>query len=147
MPRMRVRLFLFVLAGLSAELPGATKIAPNQPVINFRLSGFTPEGNRDWVARGSEGRYLSENDVHIKELNLTLFNRLPESKVETSILSPSAQIRATDMVARGDESIRVINERFDATGSGWVYEHKDKKVSISRNVHLVLHAQLGDILK
>lgn len=145
---MRSR-FFFLLACTTPllALAASTQLSPNQPVVNFRLPDFTPEGNRSWLVRGSEARYINQGQVDIKELNLTLFNGQPDGKVETLLLSPSAEVRITDLVARGEESIRIINDRFEATGAGWTYAHKDKKISIARNVHVVLHTELKDILK
>jgi hypothetical protein len=138
---------LLFLASAGAALAANTAIATDKPIVNFRVPDFTPEGNRAWLVRGSEARYISEHQVDVKELSLSVFTGQPDGKVETLILSPSAEIRVVDLIARGHESIRVINDRFEATGAEWVYAHKEKKVSIARNVHVVLHTQLKDILK
>ena len=47
----------------------------------------------------------------------------------------------------GSDTIRVINDHFEATGSNWSYAHKDKKVSIGKNVRVILHTQLNSILQ
>lgn len=124
-----------------------TQIAPDQPIVNFRLPDFTPEGNRSWLVRGSEARYANKSQVDIKGLNLSIFTGLPDGKVETLILSPSAQVVPADQIVRGADTIRVINDRFEATGSDWSYAHREKKISITKNVHVVLHTQLKAILQ
>ena len=48
---------------------------------------------------------------------------------------------------RGSDTIRVINDRFEATGTNWSYAHKEKKVSIGKNVRVILHTQLNSILQ
>ena len=144
-PRFRFALLFLATAG--AAFAAGTQLATDQPIINFRVPEFTPEGNRAWLVRGSEARYLSENQAAVKELNLSIFTGQPDGRVETLILSPAAEIRIGDLVASGHDTIRVINDRFEATGSEWVYAHKEKKVSIARNVHVVLHTQLKDLLK
>jgi len=147
MPRLP---FPSLLVCLLAALPGlaaTTQIAPDKPIVNFRLPDFTPEGNRAWLVRGSEARYQKEGLIDIIGLNLSIFTGLPDGKVETLILSPSARVLPNDQLVRGSESIRVINDRFEATGSDWSYAHRDKKVSIGKNVRVVLHTQLKDILK
>jgi len=143
----RLRFALLFLAATCASFAASTQLATDQPIVNFRVPEFTPEGNRAWLVCGSEARYLSENRVDVKELNLSIFTGQPDGKVETLILSPSAEIRIGDLVARGHDTIRVVNDRFDASGSEWIYAHNEKKVSIARNVHVVLHTQLKDILK
>lgn len=143
----RLLLFFAFLATASAALAANTEIATDKPIINFRLPEFTPEGNRAWLVRGSEARYVTQGLIDIKALNLSIFTGLPDGRVETMILSPVAQVRYTDMVAQGKNSIRIINDRFEATGTTWNYSHKEKKVSIAGNVRVVLHTELKDILK
>ncbi len=137
---------LFVLIA-GAALAASTRVAPDRPVINFRLPDFTPEGHRSWLVRGSEARYANEGLVEIKELNLTVFTGRADDKVETLILSPSARLDIADRQVTGKESIRIINDRFEASGSDWRYDHANKKVSIAKNVRVTLHTQLQDILK
>lgn len=138
---------LLLLAATAGPAPANTRIATDKPVINFRLPQFTPEGFRASLVRGTEGRYVSDGLVDIKELNLTLFNRTAEEKVETLLLSPSAQVRIADQQVTGADFIRVINDQFEASGSQWSYDHKEKKISIAKNVRVILRTQLNDILK
>lgn len=146
MPGSPLKILLFLLA-TGAAMAANTRIAPNQPIVNFRLPDFTPEGHRSWLVRGSEARYQKEGLVDITGLNLSIFTGQADGKVETLILSPFAQVLPTDQVVRGSDTIRVINDRFEATGSDWTYAHKDKKISITKNVHVVLHTQLKAILQ
>jgi hypothetical protein len=139
-------ILVLLLSGITARAAN-TQVAPNQPIVNFRLPDFTPEGNRSWLLRGSEARYASQGQVDITGLNLTIFNGLPDGKVETLILSPTAEVRPGEMLVRGHDAIRVINDRFEATGSDWNYDHREKKVSIGKNVHVVLHAELKAMLQ
>lgn len=138
---------LLLLFSAVMALGANTQIAPDQPIVNFHLPDFTPEGNRSWLVRGSEARYATKGQVDIKGLNLSIFTGLPDGKVETLILSPSAQVIPGEQVVRGHDTIRVINDRFEATGSDWIFSHRDKKVSIGRNVRVILHTQLKGILQ
>jgi lipopolysaccharide export system protein LptC len=146
MSRFRVFSLVFFLAA-SLGHAASTQIAPNQPIVNFRLPDFTPEGYRSWLVRGSEARYLQDGVVNITGLNLTIFNGQADGKVETLILSPAATVRPGEQVVRGSDTIRVINDHFEATGSNWSYAHKDKKVSTGKNVRVILHTQLNSILQ
>jgi lipopolysaccharide export system protein LptC len=141
------KLALLLLFPAALAVGASTQIAPDQAIVNFRLPEFTPEGNRSWLVRGSEARYASREQVDIKGLNLSIFTGLPDGKVETLILSPSAQVRPGDQLVRGSDSIRVINDKFEATGSDWTYHHREKKVSISKNVRVVLHTELKGMLQ
>ncbi len=138
---------LVFLAAAPAAPATNTELATGKPIINFRLPEFTPEGNRAWLVRGSEARYGTPGQVDVKGLNLSIFTGLPDGKVETLILSPAAQVRYTDMVAQGQDTIRIVNDRFEATGKVWNYSHREKKVSITGNVRVVLHTELKDLLK
>jgi hypothetical protein len=145
--RLLPRRTLLLLVTAGTVFAAGTRIATDQPIVNFRLPDFTPEGNRSWLVRGSEARYATEGLVDIKELNLTIFTGQADGKVETLILSPAAQVRIADRQVSGSDSIRVINDRFEASGSDWRYDHQEKKVSIGKNVRVILHTQLNDILK
>lgn len=146
MPTPSRKLLLFLLTA-GVALASTTRVATDKPIINFRLPDFTPEGHRSWLVRGTEARYATGGLVDIRELNLTIFTGDADGRVETLILSPSAQIRLTDRQVSGKESIRIINDRFEATGHDWSYDHDAKKVSITRNVRVVLHTRLKDILQ
>jgi len=145
--RSVLKLLPLLLGAWSPVFAANTQFSSDKPIVNFRLPDFTPEGNRAWLIRGTEARYLSKAQVDIKELNLTIFSGQADGKIETLLLSPAAEIRIGDLVARGNDSIRIINDKFEASGSGWNYWHKEKRVSISRNVHVVLHTQLKSILE
>jgi hypothetical protein len=48
---------------------------------------------------------------------------------------------------RGSGRLRLISDDFEATGADWVYDHRQKKVSIRKDVRVVFHAQLQSILR
>jgi lipopolysaccharide export system protein LptC len=141
------RLLVLFAAAAALATASTTRIATDKPIVNFRLPDFTPEGHRSWLVRGTEARYANDGLVDIKELNLAIFTGRADEKVETLILSPAAQVRLTDRIVSGPDSIRIINDRFEATGSEWSYDHQQKRVSIARNVRVILNTQLNDILK
>jgi len=132
----------------AAGLAQGTSISTDKPIVNFRLPAFTPEGNRAWLVRGSEARYSGPNDIGIRELTLSIFAaKSAEEKVDTLILSPIAVVHPADAVITGPEGIRVLSDQFEASGSGWRYAHKDKKVSIAKNVRVAFRAEFKDFLK
>lgn len=131
-----------------AALAQGTQISTDQPIVNFRLPAFTPEGNRAWLVRGSEARYSGPNDIGIKELTLSIFaTGTTTEKVDTLILSPLAVVHPADAVITGPAGIRVISDQFEASGHNWRYAHKDKKVSIAKNVRVAFRAEFKDFLK
>lgn len=146
MPSLTQKL-LFSLALPAVALAANTQISTDKPVINFRLPSFTAEGYRAWLVRGSEARYASENQIDIKELTLSVFSGKADEKVDTLILSPVAVVHPADAVVTGPTTIRVINDQLEASGTTWRYAQKEKKVSIAKNVRVILHAEFKDILK
>ena len=150
------RLFLFVLCaqGLAPGgrlLRGAddrpTAFTANSPVIDFRVPTFTREGFRSWLLSGSEGRYVNANQLDVINLNLTVFDGTAANRVESVFLSPSATALPNAGQVRGSERLRLITDDFEATGEDWRYDHRAKKVSIHKNVRVVFHAQLKDMLR
>jgi hypothetical protein len=130
-------LFRLILLCLlpAAGLAQGTSISTDKPIVNFRLPAFTPEGNRAWLVRGSEARYTGPNDIAIKELTLSIFAaKGTEEKVDTLILSALAVVHPADAVITGPEGIRVMS-------------HKDKKVSIAKNLRVAFRAEFKDFLK
>ena len=97
--------------------------------------------------RASEARRIRDQ-IEVKELTLAIFpGKADDEKVETLILSPTATVLLADSVITGKDSIRVINDQFEAAAADWRYEHKEKKVSINKNVRITFRAELKDILK
>ena len=151
MRRILPRLVLLsTLLAAAAGRAANTQISTEKPVINFRLPSFNADGQRAWLIRGSEallGRQGNTDVVDIKELTLSVFSGKADDKIVTMILSPTAHAIPADAVVTGESTIRVINDDYEATGTGWRYSHKDKKVSIARNARVSFRAEFKDLLK
>ena len=144
------RASIFAALLLLAAAPAAraqTHFSTNAPIINFRLPTFTPDGHREWLVRGSEARFANQDQVDINELTLTIFRGDDTEKVETMILAPSARVMPSETVVTGENTIRVINDDFEVTGISWRYEHKQKRVTISKSAHVTFRAEFKDYLK
>ena len=150
------RLFLLLLYALGLApgvnpLRGAderpTAFTADAPVVNFRVPTFTREGFRSWLLSGAEGHYLGANRLDITDLNLTVFDGTATNRVESVFLSPSATALINAGQVRGQDRLRLITDDFEATGEDWRYDHRAKKVSIRKNVRVVFHAQLKDMLR
>jgi hypothetical protein len=142
-----LRIFLLCLLPAAALAQG-TQISTDKPIVNFRLPAFTPEGTRAWLVRGSEARYSGPNDIGIKELTLSIFaTGTAQEKVDTLILSPLAVVHPADAVITGPEGIRVISDQFEASGIDWRYAHKEKMISIKKNVRVSFKAELTNLLQ
>jgi len=147
---------LFILSLLACILPGAdasraaddrpTSLTANAPVINFRVPTFNGE-YRSWLLCGAEGIYVNDNRLDVVDLNLTVFSGDASNRVESVFLSPSAVVLLNEKRVRGPGALRLITDDFEAAGEDWIYDHPQKKVSIHRDVRVVFHARLNDILR
>ena len=136
-----------LLLPVAAALAATTQVSSEKPVINFSTTTWTADNHRAWLLRASEAR-RSGDQIEVKELTLSIFpGKADDEKVETLILSPTATVRPDDSVVTGKDSIRVINDQFEAAGSDWRYEHKERRVSINQNVRVIFRAEFKDILK
>lgn len=124
-----------------------TSLTANAPVVNFRVPTFTPQGYRSWLLCGAEGIYVDNNRLDVVDLNLTVFSGDASNRVESVFLSPSAIALLGENRVRGPGALRLITDDFEATGEDWLYDHRQKKVSIHRNVRVVFRARLNDILR
>lgn len=145
--RCRLVLTLALLASVDVAWAANTKVSSEKPIINFRLPTFTPEGFRKALARGSEARMISENEISIKDLTLSIFTGDQTDRVETLILSPSATLRPRDEAVTGAESIRVINDEFEANGVNWSYSNKERTITIKERVHVKFRAEITNLLQ
>ncbi len=135
------------LVPVAAALAATTQVSSEKPVINFSTTTWTADNHRAWLLRASEAQ-RGADQIQVKELTLSIFpGKTDDEKVETLILSPTATVRPDDEVITGKDSIRVINDQFEASGSDWRYDHKERKVSINQHVRVTFRAELKDILK
>ncbi|MFI5337225.1 MAG: LPS export ABC transporter periplasmic protein LptC [Opitutales bacterium] len=143
------RLLLAAALGAAggAAAQTSTQVSANSPIVNFRLPTFTPDGHRQWLIRGSEAVLRNPNEIDVRELALTIFTGDATDRIDTMILSPVAQVAPEDETAKGSEAIRIINDNFEASGIGWTYSHREKRVSIAKHVRVVLHSELKDLLQ
>jgi lipopolysaccharide export system protein LptC len=143
---MNPRFLLFALGLLATAAFGDTKIS-DQPIVNFRLPTFTPEGHRDWLFRGSEARHIDANRIDVKDMAITVFTGTADNRAETQILSPAARLAPQDQLANGDSAIRVISGQLEVSGENWSYRHKEKKIRLGKNVRTVIHAEIKNFLQ
>lgn len=128
--------------------PIATAAAPSAaPALNWVLPLFTDkEGWRTMTLRGTEVR-PGPNGIAVTDLSITIFSGKEDAKVDSILLSPDAQFLPKEKRALGSKSVRLIRDDIEVTGIGWNYEHDAKKISLQKNVRVVFHSQLNDILK
>ncbi|HEY4301632.1 MAG TPA: LPS export ABC transporter periplasmic protein LptC [Candidatus Didemnitutus sp.] len=141
-------LALIIAAAVPMGAQNTTRFSAEAPIKNFKLPMYTvPDGYRTWLIRGTEALVRGANDIDVSELTLTIFSGDAHEKIETMILSPSAHVAPENQTASGNATIRVINDAYEASGTGWHFDHKAGTVSIDRHVKVVLHGELKGFLK
>jgi hypothetical protein len=128
--------------------PGyAAENAPSEPAKNFILPTFTREGYYEMRLCGSEARMLTLRLIELDDMNLTVFSGDASNRVDSVLLSPIARVSLDNDTARGPGAIRLIRDDLELTGEQWTYDHAKKSISIAKNVRVVFHSELSDLLK
>jgi len=117
-------------------------ISVDAPVLNFRIPTFNRQNFRSWLLCGAEGRYLNANELAVTNLSLTVFTGDATNGIVYVFLSPAAVARPDDGEVHGPGLLRLVAQEFEATGEDWTYDHREKKISIRKNVRVVFHARL-----
>lgn len=138
-------------AGAAAAPPAAAPVAPSSPTpapaYNWVLPLFADkDGHRTMTLRGTEVRPAGK-DIAVTNLSITVFTGDAKAQVDSILLSPLAVFQTKEQRARGDRSVRFIQDDIEVTGQRWTYDHAAKKVSLQENVRVTFRAKLNDILK
>lgn len=146
---LRFLALTFLAAGSS--LPAQSPATASAPIKNFTYEMFEPVDGK-WVRtgfiRGDEGK-VSASQVDVGNMQLTVYAKDAPTRVDTVLMAPSATIVIKDdnATASGESSIRIVRDDLDASGQKWRYDHNRKTVVIDGKVHVIIQAQLKDILK
>jgi hypothetical protein len=132
---------------LAPNLGRAVEDTSSEPAKNFILPTFTSEGYYKMRLCGSEARMLTLRLIEFDDMKLTVFSGDASNHVDSVLLSPLARVSLDEDIARGPGSIRLIRDDLDLTGERWTYDHAKKSISIAKNVRVVFHSELTDLLK
>jgi len=138
---------LAALALAAAALAGADEIQVGPPAHNWVLPLFTKEGYRQMTLRGDKVQPVTSDRVDISGMTVTVFSGDARAKVDSFLSSPSASFLINEKIAKGPGPVRLVRDDADVEGEGWTYVYNERKVLIARNVHVVFHAAMPDILK
>jgi hypothetical protein len=131
-----------------ATTPAATGPAlPNSPAVNWVLPIFSDrEGHRLMKLQGTEVRPV-DGRIAITNLMITTFTGDARAAVDSILLSPRAIFSPQDHTARGEQTVRFIQDDVEVTGTRWAYDHAAKKVSLEGDVRVTFRARITDILR
>ena len=105
-------------------------ITPSAPVKNFRYPRFGENGYVQWVLKGSEGIYDSEEQIRVMGMGLRLYTGDERMTVEMSLDSPEATLRLQDNKAFSDSAIEIVGQNFKITGIGWTWDGNTREIEV-----------------
>lgn len=152
---MRLRplaLALLLLAPCTLLLRGGSgtpQVLADAPVKDFRLPTFTKDSWIASVLRADTAHIISQTQVEMTGVTLTIFSGDANNRVDTVFVSPAATVhREPDHESiHGPESVRVVRDSLEITGEQWSYFYREKRVLIEKNARIVFRTKLPDILK
>ncbi|MBM3872340.1 MAG: hypothetical protein FJ382_01145 [Verrucomicrobia bacterium] len=147
---MTPRLRLLLAGGLLAALPlraAGPQVQANAPILNFSLPSFNAQGFRTMLVRGREAVVASKTEARLRDMTLTVFSGDAAARVETVFVSPAATVRLDERVVFGEESVRVVNDRFELLGNDWRYEHDARRILIRNGARVVFQTEIRDLLR
>ena len=126
---------------------GAIPARSDSPAVNWVLPIFSDqEGHRLMKLQGTEVRPV-DGRVAITNLMITTFTGDARAAVDSVLLSPRAVFSPKDNTARGQQTVRFIQDDVEVTGTRWAYDHTAKKVSLEGEVRVTFRARITDILR
>lgn len=137
---------------LSLLLPVAAAAQPavttESRVEKFSLPFFDNQGKRTALLRGEAAKSLTATEFTIEGLHFSHFVPAGETRPETVLLSPLANvvIRQRTPVISGPDFVRLVRSDIEASGEDWTYDHAAKKLTLRRNVKVVYAAELKGFL-
>ncbi len=147
---------LFAFLALVAGRAQSPQPAPPKPVDaggggsaqNWSMHVFSDaEGYRQMSVRGSEVHPAGPGEINVTDLSITIYSGDAAAHVDTMLLSPAASFFTKENRAGGDQTVRVIRDDLEASGTRWTYDQAQKKVSLDGRVRIVFNAELKDLLK
>ena len=145
------RRFTILLSLLCPLLAAADDhgVTSSAPVTNFKLSVLSDLGYRSSLLRGSEARYISDSQIDLVGMQYTTFIEGEKGELDSTLLAPTATvfIDKNKVKVHGDENVRLLRKGLDVTGEKWTYDHAQKRILIEKNVHVIFHIEMKDILK
>lgn len=125
----------------------ATNATSVEPAKIFTSVTDTLEGYHSMRLCGSEARMLTLHLIQLNDMSLTIFNGDASNRVDSVLLSPIARVSLDNDTAYGPGAVRYIRDDLELTGEQWTFDHAKKNISIARNVRVVFHSELKDLLK
>jgi hypothetical protein len=131
----------------AAGAGAADDVQVGPPAHNWILPLFTKEGYRQMTLRGDKVQPVTSDQVDITGMTVTVFSGDARAKVDSFLSSPNASFLINEKVAKGPGTVHLVRDDSEVTGEEWIYLYNERKVLMARNVHVVFHAAMPDLLK
>ncbi len=147
-------MYSFMLRGFSLYLAGClvcicvlrAQMVPNDPVLDFRLPRFSEDGYAQWILRGGQGIYDSEEQIRVKEMSLSIYSGDERKALEMKIDSPEATLLVKENRAISDSSIEIVGSNFKVSGVGWMWDGTKKEIEVKSDVAVEFSQEVAGML-
>ncbi len=139
-----------LLAFLTFTTVGFSESIRTAPIQNIKIPAYSQAGNRIGLLLGTEAIYVSNSEIHIKNLDLTLYTDDSTARITSTLKAPSAQIHRAnnELRAQGSDLIHIRHlDTIELTGRDWTYDHLKQKITINKDVQVTYQASLPELLK
>ncbi len=138
---------LAMVAHAQSDVLKVKEIKSSAPIKNFRLPTFTNDGWRDMLLNAREAKIISPERIEVADMKLTLYTNDTINQPETTVTSPQAVALPSQQRVEGSDTVHVLRNDFELTGSNWSYDHASKKIIINRDAHVILQVEINNIIK
>ncbi len=118
-----------------------------EPMEDFRVPQFNDEGYREWHLKATRGTYQNDNEVLIEGMSIRQFTGDETNEVVGTLETPKATYMIDSALIVGAGEILAKSDSFELTGSDWVYQANENRLTINKNAKVIIFAEIGDILK
>lgn len=141
----RFSILLFLITSCTSW----TQMMPNAPIKNFMVPGFSQEGYTEWILKGRELEYKSEDLAFVQDMYLQILSPNDSQELTMEMRSPHAFFLLKNNKAKSKESIEIRGPNFQITGRQWKWDgtQATKKIIIEKEGSVVFYEELKGFLK
>jgi hypothetical protein len=113
------------------------QMVPDAPIRNFRLPMFdSVSGYKKWELTGDEGKYISREEVQIRNFVLRFFSEGVPPVETIRVQSPSATLHPLESSALGADQLFIRSTEYQISGKNWQWDGKKNRFVIRENARV-----------
>lgn len=149
MRRKRIQLLSTLAASASLSLCAIAQneIRLDAPIENFKAPLFNDEGYRSWHIKAEQAIYQNESEVKVLGLTARQFSGDEAGEVISTLEAKEGLYYLNNNLASGAGTLNVKSEEFELTGSAWIWQTKENRITFHKNAKIKIFSPIGDILK